>query len=125
MTNDWKQLYNRASQVVKPHELSDKMHCGTVGAAVLAESGEIYLGICIDTSSSLGMCAERNALSTMFTNGEYMISRVVAVNRHGKVLPPCGACREFMMQLGACAGSIEVLLNNQGKVARLTDLMPE
>lgn len=45
------------------------------------------------------MCAERNALSTMITNGEIEIDTVIAVNKMGKVLPPCGACREFMWQL--------------------------
>ncbi len=35
----------------------------------------------------------------MLTNGEDAIKRVVAVNWDGKVLPPCGACRELMTQL--------------------------
>lgn len=40
-------------------------------------------------------------------------------------MPPCGAGREFMMQLGPEAGEIEVLINNDGKTARLQELMPE
>ena len=46
------------------------------------------------------MSAERNALSTMIANGENNVDKVLAVYKDGTVMPPCGACREFMMQLG-------------------------
>ena len=36
-------------------------------------------GVCIDTASTLGMCAERNAIANMITNGESEIEKVVAV----------------------------------------------
>ena len=71
------------------------------------------------------MCAERNAISTMFTNGEYEITKVCAVYKDGTVMPPCGACREFMMQMSNNSRDIEVLVNNDGKVVKLGDLMPE
>lgn len=45
------------------------------------------------------MCAERNAIANMITNGENGICRLIAVDRNGKAIPPCGACREFMVQL--------------------------
>lgn len=99
------------------------MCSGGVGAAVVSKKGNIYTGVCIDTDCSLGMCAERNALSTMITNGEYEIKMVAAVNKKGQVLPPCGACREFMMQLKN-SSDIEVLVDNNGTVVKLKDLMP-
>ena len=125
MNKDWETLYNAALQVICPHEVSEQIYVGSVGAAVLTKAGNIYTGICIDTCSSLGMCAERNALSTMFTHGEYEITKVCAVYMDGKVMPPCGACREFMMQLGKDAGNIEVLINKNGKVMQLRELLPE
>lgn len=125
MNKEWEELYNAARQVICPREVSEQIYVGSVGAAVLTKAGNIYTGICIDTSSSLGMCAERNALSTMFTQGEYEITKVCAVYMDGEVLPPCGACREFMMQLGKDAGEIEVLINKSGKVMRLRELLPE
>jgi cytidine deaminase len=39
-------------------------------AAVLSSSGKIYTGVCIDTCCTLGICAERNAIFNMLTNGE-------------------------------------------------------
>lgn len=125
MKTDWKKLYDIAMAVINPHEISEQMYVGSVAAVVLTKKGNIYSGICIDTSSSLGMCAERNAMSTMLSNGENEVEKVVAVYKDGTVMPPCGACREFMMQLGKNAKDIEILLNNDGKTMNLGKLMPE
>lgn len=119
----WQEVYNRAKAVVNPKKISNYICSGGVGAAVVSKSGNIYTGVCIDTDCSLGMCAERNAISTMITNGEFEIKMVAAVDKKGNVLPPCGACREFMMQLKNSA-DIEVLVDNKGTVLKLKDLMP-
>lgn len=116
-------LYDIAKLLAIPKVINEQMCSGGVGAAVLAKSGKIYIGVCIDTDCSLGMCAERNAISTMITNGEFEIKMVAAVNKNGKVLPPCGACREFMMQLNN-SSDIEILVDNNGTVVNLSDLMP-
>lgn len=120
---NWQQVYNAAKAVVNPKKISNQICSGGVGAAVVTKSGNIYTGVCIDTDCSLGMCAERNALSTMITNVEYEIKMVAAVDKRGNVLPPCGACREFMLQLKNSA-DIEVLVDNKGTVVKLKDLMP-
>lgn len=125
MDRVWEDLYQCAMGVINPYQVSESMSVGSVGAAVLTQKGNIYTGICIDTSCSLGMCAERNALSTMLTQGENEVSKVVAVYQDGTVMPPCGACREFMMQLGKAAGEIEILVNREGKSKTLKELMPE
>lgn len=124
MLNDtWKTVYNAAKAVVNPKKVSEQISSGGVGAALLTKKGNIYTGVNIDTDCSLGMCAERNAISTMITNGEFEIKMVVAVDKKGRVLPPCGACREFMMQLKN-SSDIEVLVDNNGTVVKLKDLMP-
>ncbi len=125
MNKEWKKLYDIAMEKINPREVSKNIYVGGVSAVVLTKSGNIYYGVCIDTSSSLGMCAERNALSTMLANGENEVIKVLAVYKNGSVMPPCGACREFMMQLGTGSKDIEVLINNQGKTVKLSDLMPE
>jgi len=55
------------------------VEAGDVSAAILTEKGNIYVGVCTDTTCSLGMCAERNAIANMITNGENDICRVIAV----------------------------------------------
>ena len=125
MNELWEKLYNCAMEVINPHEISSNIYVGSVAAAVLTKKGNIYTGVCIDTSCSLGMCAERNALSTMITHGEKEVDKVLAVYQDGNIMAPCGACREFMMQLGEGAGDIEIMLDNNGKVKKLAELMPE
>lgn len=123
MVDSWRIVYDAAKAVVNPKRITEQICSGGVGAAVVSKNGNVYTGVCIDTDCSLGMCAERNAISTMITNGEYEIKMVAAVNKKGQVLPPCGACREFMMQLKN-ASDTDVLIDNKGTVVKLKDLMP-
>ncbi len=118
-----KKLYNIAKSVAIPKKINEQICFGGVGAVVLTKQGNIYTGVCIDTDCSLGMCAERNALSTMITNGETEIDTVIAVNKMGKVLPPCGACREFMWQLSN-SNNIKVVIDNKGTIVNLEKLIP-
>lgn len=120
----WKELYAAAKSVQQFRTVSPFIEAGGVAAAVLTQTGNVYVGVCIDTACSLGMCAERNAIANMLTHGESRIARVVAVMPDGRVGPPCGACRELMMQLDAGSGEIEILLDVQTeKTVRLKELV--
>ena len=93
MDEKWMNLYNYAMNIINPHEVSKNMYVGSVSAVVLTKGGNIYTGICIDTSSSLGMCAERNALSTMLTNNENDVDKVLSVYKDGRVIEICQTYR--------------------------------
>ncbi len=124
--NIWKLLYERAKSVQNERKLSPLMEVGSVGAAILTDKGNIYTGICIDTACGMGMCAERNAIANMLTNGEHKIIKVVAVMPDGSSGTPCGVCREFMMQLGNDSADIEILLSLEPlKTIRLGDQLPD
>ena len=121
----WNQLYEAAQAVQNPRRLSPFIDAGGVAAAIQTESGNIYVGVCIDTASSLGMCAERNAIANMITHGESRISKVVAIMPDGRVGPPCGACCEFMLQLDPSNDAVEILLDYEScETARLQTLIP-
>ena len=107
--NIWKELLNKAKEVQNQRNVSDSIDAGGVAAAILSSKGNIYTGVCIDTACSIGMCAERNALSTMITNGESQIEKVVCIGSKGNIMLPCGVCREFMMQLNKENGNAEIL----------------
>lgn len=122
----WEKLYTEAKRVHNGRVISAFMEAGGVAAAVLTKAGNIYVGVCIDTCSSLGMCAERNAMANMITNGEHEIDKVLAIMPDGRVGPPCGACREFMMQLSRDSGDIEILTDLQSRsTVRLRELVPD
>lgn len=122
----WKKLYDAAVKVQNGRTVSPFIDAGGVAAAILTKKGNIYVGVCIDTACSLGMCAERNAIANMITNGESQIEKVVAVMPDGSVGSPCGACREFMMQLDKNSGEIEILLGlDPLKTITLKELVPD
>lgn len=127
MENDiWEKLYNAARKVQNARTISPFIEAGGVAAALLTKSGNIYVGVCIDTASTLGMCAERNAIANMITNAESKIDKVVAIVPNGKVGSPCGACREYMMQLDKDSGEIEILVDYESrKTVRLKELLPD
>ena len=99
MERIWTEMYNAAKAVRNERRISEYVTCGEVAAAILSRSGKIYTGVCIDTCSTLGICAERNAIFNMITNGEQEIAKVIAVMSDGSTGAPCGACRELMVQL--------------------------
>jgi len=122
----WEKLYDEAKKVQNGRTVSPFIEAGGVGAAILTKAGNIYVGVCIDTCSGLGMCAERNAMANMITCGENEIDKVVAVVPDGSVGAPCGACREFMMQLHKNSGNIEILMDYENRrIVKLSELVPE
>lgn len=122
----WEKLYNEAVHVQNGRQISPFIDAGGVAAAILTKSGNIYVGVCIDTCSTLGVCAERNAIMNMITNGEHLIDKVVAVVPDGSVGAPCGACRELMMQLDKDSGDIEILMDYESRrTVRLSELVPD
>ena len=121
----WDRLYIAARKVQCERELSPTVGAGAVAAALFTDRGNIYTGVCIDTACSLGMCAERNAIANMITNGETQVVKIAAVMQGGDVGMPCGACREFMMQLDREAGNTEILCDLEtGRSVLLRELLP-
>jgi cytidine deaminase len=104
--------------------------CAAVPAASAgsgAAEEAVYTGVCVDTCSTLGICAERNAIFNMLTNGEQKIRKVLAVMPDGRTGAPCGACRELMVQLmPGTYKEIEIMLDYENnKVITLGELTPE
>ncbi|MBP5580191.1 cytidine deaminase family protein [Ruminococcus flavefaciens] len=127
MDKIWQEMYAAAKAVLAPRRISEYVTAGEVSAAVLSKSGKIYTGVCIDTCSSLGICAERNAIFSMITNGENEIDKVLCIPPFEGKGAPCGACRELMVQLmPESYKDIEIMLDySKGKVIKLGDITPE
>ncbi|MDY5247312.1 MAG: cytidine deaminase [Ligilactobacillus salivarius] len=127
MEKVWEDLYESAKNVQNPREVSERIYAGGVAAAIEASSGKIYTGVCVDTSCTLEICAERNAIFNMITNGDNEIKRVIAIMSDGKTGAPCGACRELMTQLMPKSYQhVEIMLDyKKEKVVTLGELTPE
>ena len=127
MDEIWREMYDAAKAVRRERRVSDYVTCGEVSAAIRSRSGRIYTGICVDTCSTLGICAERNAIFNMLTSGEQEIERVLAILPDGSSGAPCGACRELMVQLmPETYPAIRVLMDSvSGREMTLGELTPE
>lgn len=96
-----------------------------VGAAVLSSTGKVFTGCNIENSSyGLTMCAERTALFKGVSEGHKKFKAIAIASDMKNLTPPCGACRQVIIDL---AGNIDVILvNSRGtmKVFTMNDLLP-
>lgn len=116
-------LYNIAKKTLNPKKLSKNSYAGSVAAAILSESGKVYTGVCIDTPGSMGFCAEHSAIAAMITAGENRILKLIAVYQDGKIIPPCGRCREFVCQIHDDNYKCEVMVKKD-TIVTINDLLP-
>ncbi|MEI6099378.1 MAG: cytidine deaminase, partial [Alphaproteobacteria bacterium] len=79
--------------------------------------------VCIDTQCGMGFCAEHAAIAAMITAGESRITDIVAVDWDGSILPPCGRCRELVVQVDDGNADTRVILAHGTKAVR--DLLPD
>jgi cytidine deaminase len=96
-----------------------------VGAALLTKRNTVWTGCNIEISTyALTLCAERNAIFKAVSEGQKRFSAIAIATDEDTFTPPCGACRQVLMDL---AGDIDcVLTNKRGnlRVVRLSDLLP-
>ena len=118
---EFTELYQKAREVLHPRQVSEDNEAGGVAAALVTDQGNVYQGVCIDTACSMGFCAEHAAIAAMLTAGENRVEKIVAVNWNRDILPPCGRCREFLMQLGNPDALVLVAKDTAVKVK---DLLP-
>ena len=118
---EFTELYQKALEVLHPRQVSEDIEAGGVAAALVTDQGNVYQGVCIDTACSMGFCAEHAAIAAMITAGENRVEKIVAVNWNRDILPPCGRCREFLMQLGNPDALVLVAKDTAVKVK---DLLP-
>jgi cytidine deaminase len=124
VSND--ELIASAAAVLNPRTVGDRLF-GDVASTLVTAGGRRYSGVCIDTGSGTGFCAEQAAIAAMVTAGEYQIAKIVAVWRDadGKlyVLPPCGRCREFIRQVDPANMETEVVTGRDAAMS-LRELLP-
>jgi cytidine deaminase len=90
-----------------------------VGCAVLARDGRVIEGVNVENAAySLGVCAERTALSRAvaegYRPGDFEVVAITA--------SPCGGCRQWLHEMGVD----RVVFKNDGRVLTMTpdELLP-
>lgn len=101
----WETLYEKARGEYHPEDVTPFIHAHHVVCALESADGRIYTGFCIESCCGvMDLCAERTAALNMYMNsGQTQIRRLIAFRDRppfgGESGMPCGACREFLMQL--------------------------
>ncbi len=127
----WERMYLAAREQYHPTQLSPFLYAHHVAAAVESGDGRIYTGFCIESACGvMDLCAERTAALHMYlSSGQTLIRRVLAFREapptEGSGMP-CGACREFLMQLNPQNRDAEILVDYASRrTVRLEELIPD
>ena len=127
----WQKMYEKAQSLYQPQEVSDFVYARHVVAAVEAEDGQIFTGFCMEgTCGVFHLCAERAALFNMYQEtGQTKVRRIIAFRDQpphgGPSGMPCGACREFLMELHPDNRNLEFMVDYETRqTITLGELLP-
>lgn len=116
--------------IVKAKDASKRAYCPyskfRVGAAVLANTGDIFSGCNVENASyGLTMCAERNAIFQMVAKTQRQIQAIVIYTPTEDPAAPCGACRQVINEFGPDARVVSVCDGPERIETTLNELLPQ
>jgi len=126
----WQIMYEKAKAEYHPEEVSPFITAHHVVCALECENGEIFTGFCIEGASGvMNLYAERVAALDMYKQtGKTVIKRMIAFRDKPPKINggmPCGACREFFMQLNIKNKDMEIITDFETrKTVTLESLIP-
>ncbi len=116
-------------------KMREKAYCTysnySVGAALLTEDGEIFLGCNVENASSpAGICAERVAFSSAVASGKKSFKGIAICGgkkgeKSTELAYPCGICRQVMSEF--CTNAFNVIVasdTSNFKIYSLDELVP-
>lgn len=127
----WEKLYDEAKCLYNPHEVSPLIYAQHVVCALEAKDGQIFTGYCFEaTAGVFHLCAERAAAFNMYQLSKQTEIKRIITFRNGAPFGvggmPCGACREFLMQLNSENSKTEFMVDyDQRKIIKLEELLPQ
>ena len=127
----WEKLCAVAQEQYHPGDVSPFIYAHHVVCALESENGEIYTGFCIESCSGvMDLCAERVAALNMYLqSGQTIVNRLIAFRDRppygGGSGMPCGACREFFLQLSDKNRDMQIMTDyDKRETVTLGELMP-
>ncbi|MBD8061490.1 cytidine deaminase [Oceanitalea stevensii] len=93
-----------------------------VGAAALVDDGRTVTGCNVENASyGIGLCAECGLVSALHASGGGRLVAFTCVDGEGRVIVPCGRCRQLLWE----HGGPELLVETPTGVHPMTELLPE
>lgn len=114
-----RQLIQAARDVIAARFRQDYHH---VGAALRTRSGRVFAAVHLEANvGRVAVCAEAVALGMAAAAGDTQVDTIVAVDRHGRIVAPCGMCRELLSDY---APDCRVILGEE-RAVKISALLPE
>ena len=114
-----RQLIQAARDVIAARFRQDYHH---VGAALRTRSGRVFAAVHLEANvGRVAVCAEAVALGMAAAAGDTQVDTIVAVDRRGHIVAPCGMCRELLSDY---APDSRVILGEE-RAVQITALLPE
>lgn len=122
--DDWERLH-LAAREAREHAHAPYSHF-PVGAALLADSGEIFAG-CNVENATIGatVCAERTAIGNAVVRGQRRFRALCVITNVARPSAPCGICRQVLAEF--CDELPMMLVNLEGlrRFITLGELFPD
>jgi cytidine deaminase len=94
-----KELLENARSIIAKRFKEDYHH---VGDALQTKSGNVFSAVHLEAYvGRVAVCAEAIAIGMAAAAGDTELEAIVAVDRKGRVVPPCGICRELISDYSA------------------------
>ena len=96
-----------------------------IGSALLTNEGNIYVGTNVENASyGLSICAERSAISNAISAGEKSFKAIAIVSDFDKVITPCGACRQVLIEFNP---EMDIIVSNgkECKIFKANELLKD
>ena len=120
LTTDQKTALIKAASnaMVNAYAPYSKFH---VGAAILAEDGNIYSGCNVENAAyPIGSCAEASAISAMVMAGQSKIVAIAVAGAGDELCTPCGGCRQRIREFAKA--STPILICDESDLRHTTTL---
>ncbi|MFL5577138.1 MAG: cytidine deaminase [Gemmatimonadaceae bacterium] len=96
-----------------------------VGAALLADGEALFVGCNVENASyGGGICAERGAAMAAIAGGARHFLRLVVATEAGEPTPPCGLCRQFLVEFGRELEILSITAGGAEVSWTLAELLP-
>lgn len=125
MDQDFQKLLAAAKELAHKQVLTDYCISGQVACALMTKTGQVYTGISLTAKCALGNCAEYAAIMEMLKHNESQIDKIVAYSYHDTIYSMRGRCRELIRQIDEKNIETQILVNDDGRICRLRELLPE
>ncbi len=128
LTKQDKELIEDANKIIIKSRQVKLIDTGDVGSALTTSKDNIFRGVSLGFYCGIGSCGEYQAIGSMISNGEKEIKTIVAVwynekTKKYKIIPPCGKCREMILQACKKNKNTEVIISKSKKI-KLKELLP-